>query len=166
MRVSDVNVGARWRFANVERHALELAVAADVVFPLGSRSTPTQIGLSQEFWSARAAVIATKDLGRLTMNAEFALGVPIAGDSAGVQSVAQMNLALGYQLRPWLQPEIELNYQHQLHVTDDPQVLAVTTGLVASVSEQYRVVVAFQQGIWKSDMGRTTAIILALTADL
>ena len=44
--------------------------------------------------------------------------------------------ALGYQLRPWLQPEIEVNYcSYFFQEEENGQQLAVTGGLVMPVNE-------------------------------
>jgi hypothetical protein len=164
--LSDVAVGARWRFLNVPERALELAVTADAVVPAGSRHTATQIGMTQEFWSARGALVASKDLGAWTANAELALGAPVPGDGGGLRSVAQVNAAVGYQARPWLQPELELNYQHQAALGPDAQVLAVTAGVVAPIGAGHRVVAAVQQGVWGRDTSQTTAAVLSFKTAL
>lgn len=159
--VTDTTLGARWRFLNVPEHALELAVTTDVVLPLGAAHTPTAIGLTQGFWSARGALVATKDLGALTTNAEVALTAPVSGDAGGYRSTAQVNLAAGYQLNRALQPELELNYSHASSLGPDAQVLAVTAGVVAPMSGGRRVVAAVQQGLWGRNTTQTTSAVIA-----
>jgi hypothetical protein len=164
--LTDVAVGARWRFLNLAERALELAVTADAVIPAGARHTATQVGLTQDFWSARGALVATKDFGALTANAEVALGAPVSGDAGGLRSLAQVNAAVGYQLREWLQPELELNYQHQASLGPDAQVLAVTAGVVAPFGAGHRVVAAVQQGVWGRNTVQTTAAVLSFKTAL
>jgi hypothetical protein len=155
--VGDAVAGARWRFLNLPE--LELAVAGQLVIPVGSRHTDTQIGASQEFWSGRLSLLATKDLGRFTFNAELALGAPLAGDARGLVAVAQTNLAAGYHLARWLQPELELNYQASFGL--DAHVLAVTAGLVVPWGAGYRLVAAIQQSVYARNTVPTTSALFA-----
>jgi hypothetical protein len=164
--LSDLTLGGRWRFLNLADHALELAVTADAVIPVGAGATPTEVGISQEFWSARGALVATRDFGALTANAELALGAPVSGDAGGLRSVAQVNAAVGYQLRSWLQPELELNYLRESSVGPDAQVLAVTAGVLAPFGGGHRIVAAVQQGVWGRNAGQTTAAVLSFKTAL
>jgi hypothetical protein len=157
--LSDATVGARWRFLNLASRALEVALTADAVVPVGSPHTPTRVGMTQEYWSARGALVATKDLGRLTANGEIAWAVPVSGDAAGLRSTAQANAALGYELSAGLQPELEVNYQASLG--PGSRVLGVTAGLVASFGDGYRVVGAVQRGVWGRNAIQTTSAVLA-----
>jgi hypothetical protein len=45
------------------------------------------------------------------------------------------NGAVGYQALPWLQPELELNYQHEIETGEeqDEQVLWTTAALVLPI---------------------------------
>jgi hypothetical protein len=136
--VGDLRLGARWRFLSVPRSALELAVIGETVVPVGTRHTATQIGLSQEFWSGRLALAGTMDLGRATFNVELGYMSPLAGKTEGARPVFQANLAAGYHLSTWLQPEVEVNYQRS--VGTDAHVLAVTAGIVAPWGAASRIV--------------------------
>ena len=163
--LGDASIGARWRFANLQEHALELAFTAGAVIPTGTQHGPDEIGLSQEYWSARGALVATKDLGsRSTLNAEIAFGAPMSGDAGGLRSVLQANAAFGVHVLPWLQPEVELNYQASFGIRS--QVLAATAGVVAPFGNGHRVVAAVQQGLWGQDATRTTAALLAFKTAL
>jgi hypothetical protein len=161
---SDLAVGARWRFVNLPPRALELALTLDAVLPTGSRATSDQLGVSQEFWSARAALVGTKDLGAITANGEVAWTVPVAGNAGGLRSVAQVNGAIGWQVARWLQPELELNYQATLG--PGAQVLAVTAGVVAPFAGGHRVVLAVQHGVWGQHAPETTGAAFAFKTAL
>jgi len=162
--LSDATVGARWRFLNLASQAFEMALTADAVVPVGSPHTPTRVGMTQEYWSARGALVATKDLGRLTANGEIAWAVPVSGDAGGLRSTAQANAALGYELSAGLQPELEVNYQASLG--PGSQVLGVTAGLIASFGDGYRVVGAVQRGVWGRNAIQTTSAVLAFKTAL
>lgn len=162
--LGDALVGARWRVLNDVEHALELALLGEAVVPVGTRHTPTQIGLSQGFWSGRLALVATKDLERFTTNAELSVGAPLSGDAGGLRSIFQVNLAAGYHVLPWLQPELELNYQGALG--PDSQVLGFTLGVVAPFGAGQRVVAALQHAFWGQRSAETTGILLAFKTAL
>jgi hypothetical protein len=162
--LSDAAVGARWRFLSLAPQSLELALTADAVVPVGSPHTSTRVGMTQKYWSARGALVATKDLGRLTANGELAWAVPVSGDAGGLRSTAQANAALGYELWPGLQPELEANYQAS--VGPGSQVLGVTAGLVVSFGDGYRVAGAVQRGVWGRNAVQTTSAVLAFKSAL
>jgi hypothetical protein len=162
--LGDVAFGARWRFLNLPERALEMAFTAGAVAPLGTEHRSSEIGLSQEFWSARGAFVATKDLGRATMNGELALEAPISGDAGGLRSVFQANAAFGVHVLPWLQPEVELNYESSFGIRS--QLLAATAGVVAPFGAGHRVVVAIQHGLWGQDTTRSTGALLAFKTAL
>jgi hypothetical protein len=162
--LGDVTVGARWRFLNLEERAFELAFTAGAVIPTGSRHSTSEIGLSQEYWSARGALVATKDVGLTTWNAEVAIGAPMSGDAGGLRSVFQANAAFGVHVRPWLQPELELNYQSSYGVRS--QQLAATAGLVAPFGDGHRIVAAVQRGLWGEATVQTTAALLTFKTAL
>lgn len=162
--IGDVAFGARWRFLNLQERALELALTVGAVAPTGTHHDTDRIGLSQGYWSGRAALVATKDIGRATVNGELALGAPLSGDAGGLRSVVQANAAFGVHVLPWLQPEVELNYQSYLGLRS--QVLAATAGVVAPFGAGQRIVVAVQQGIWGQNATQTTSALVAFKTAL
>lgn len=161
---SDLGVGARWRFLQLSEQSLELAVTADATIPTGTSAGPHRLGLSQEFWSARGALVATKDWGDFTANGEVAWATPISGDAGGLRSVAQVNAAVGWQVAPWLQPELELNYQAA--IGPGSHVLTATAGVVAPFGAGNRVVAAVQHAVWGQNATQTSGAILAFKTAL
>jgi hypothetical protein len=141
-------------------------VTGDLVIPVGAPHTPTQVGLTQEFWSARGALVATKDFGPLTANGELALTAPVSGGAGDLRSAAQANVGVGYQVTSWLQPEIELNYSRAAMTGPDSQVLAVTAGVVAPFGAGHRVIAAVQHAVWGGNATQTTAAIVAFKTAL
>ena len=61
----------------------------------------------------------------------------------GLSSVFQANAAFGVHVLPWLQPELELNFESSFGVRS--QVLAATAGVVAPFGAGHRVVAAGEQ---------------------
>ena len=161
---TDLGLGARWRFLQLTEQALELAVTADATIPTGASAGPHRLGLSQEFWSARAALVATKDVGAFTANGEVAWATPISGDAGGLRSVAQVNGAVGWQVASWLQPELELNYQAA--IGPGSQVLTAIASVVAPFGAGHRVVAAVQHGVWGRNAAQTSGAILSFKTAL
>jgi Putative MetA-pathway of phenol degradation len=161
---TDLVLGSRWRFVNLPGDGLELAVTADVIAPTGAPHTPERVGLTQGFWSARGALVATKDLGALTANGELAWTAPLSGGAGAAAGTVQANAALGCQLTPWLQPEVEVNYQAT--VGHDAHVLAATAGIVAPLRGGHRVVAAVQRALWGRNAVETTAAVFAFKTAL
>jgi len=162
--LTDVALGARWRFASIPERAVELALTAGVVAPAGAGETRDRIGLSQGYWSARAALVATKDVGALTANAEVAFTAPVAGDAGALVGIAQLGAGAGWQVARWLQPEVELGWQ--ANVGTGAQVLTATAGVVLPLPSGARVVAALQQAIWGRQIVQTTAAVIALKTAL
>ena len=162
--LTDLVFGARWRILNRAEQGLEVALVGEAVAPTGAQHTPTQVGLTQEYWSARGALVATKDFGRLSMNGELGAGAPVSGDAGGLRSVLQANVAVGYHVLPWLQPELELNYASELG--PDSQVLAATAGVVVPFGAGNRIVAAVQHGLWGKNAPETTSALFAFKSAL
>jgi hypothetical protein len=157
--LGDLVASARWRFVNLPERALEVALVASAVLPVGSRGSATELAISQGYWSGRAALVATKDVGRWTTGAEVACAAPVAGDARGLLASAQANLAVGYHVRHWLQPELELNYQASFGA--DAHAVAVTVGVVVPWGGGHRIVAAVQQGVFGWNTPPTTGGVLA-----
>ncbi|MFL5271065.1 MAG: hypothetical protein ACJ79E_03210 [Anaeromyxobacteraceae bacterium] len=155
----DAVLGARWRVLNLAEQGLEVALTGEAVAPTGAAHLADQVGLTQGYWTARGALVATKDLGRLSMNGELSALMPVSGDTGGLRSVLQVNTAMGYQVLPWLQPELELNYASEIGM--HAQVLSATAGIVAPFGAGHRIVAALQHGLWGRNATETTSALLA-----
>jgi hypothetical protein len=68
-------------------------------------------------------------------------------------------LAVGYHVRHWLQPELELNYQASFGA--DAHAVAVTVGVVVPWGGGHRIVAAVQQGVFGWNTPPTTGGVLA-----
>jgi len=157
---TDLEVSGRYRFFHDEERNLEIAYIAGVTIPTGSRSGADRIGTSQEFWSFNQTLVATKDWGQWTLNGDIGYSLPIGNKRQNARGTLNMDLALGYQVLPWLQPVVELNYSHNfMSGEDDAQVLAVTAGLIMPINDFLRVTVGVQQGIWGENADKATTIL-------
>ncbi len=81
-------------------------------------------------------MVLTKDWARWTMNGEVNWSQPFGEKRGDDRGTLAANLATGYQLLPWLQPEIGLNYGREFDAgEDDGTGVAVTKALF--VEPQY-----------------------------
>jgi hypothetical protein len=149
--VGDTQLAVRWRFLRLESPAVDLAAVANVTLPTGSRATPASLGTSQEAWSLGGALVASADRGAWTANAELGWSSRVAAAAGDDLGLLVANLALGCQVLPWLQPELELNYQHEVEggLAPDERVLWASAGVVLPVSPA-RIVVGMRVPVWQA----------------
>jgi hypothetical protein len=141
----------------------EAAYIVGLNIPTGSSTDSGSLGTSQEFWSWGNTLVMTKDWGSWTANADVGYSLPFGGKRGTAQGTFSANLALGYQVLPWLQPEMELNYARDFVDEGDPgENLAFTAGLVMPISDLLRVNLGVQQSIWGRNSDQTTGFILAV----
>lgn len=160
---SDLNLDLRYRFLNDAKRHLEMAYIAGMTAPTGSRSSEREIGTSQEYWSLKQALVVTKDWGHWTGNADAGYSLPFGDRRGNARGVLNGDAALGYQVLPWLQPEVELNYAHEFIAHDsDSDLIAATIGLVMPINESLRLNVGVQQGLWGRNTEKATTYLIAL----
>lgn len=150
--LADAAVAVRWRFLSLADPAIDIAVTAAVTVPAGSRTTPERLGTSSESWSVGGAMLASADWGRLTFGAELGFSAPLAQRASNDVGLLVCNVAVGYQVVPWLQPEVELNYQHEVELGEqrDERVLWATAALVFPV-DGVRLLVGGRVPVWSRD---------------
>lgn len=160
---TDLEISGRYRFYHNEAQHLEIAYIAGVTIPTGNSADQDEIGTSQEYWSFNQTLVATKDWGRWTLNGDISFALPIGSKRESARGTLNANLALGYQILPWLLPEVELNYGRDLLADeDDGQVLAVTAGLVMPINDTLRVNVGVQQSVWGENADKATTVVTAV----
>jgi hypothetical protein len=157
---TDLVLGTRWRFLADAERALDLVLATTVVAPTGQEDAEDALGVTQGYWTLRNALVASKDWGRKTMNAELALTLPVGGGAGDRDGTASANLAIGYAVLPWLQPIAEVNYEAARDVTTQ-QRLALTAGVNMTSSNGTRLLVGVQQAVWGRYVGQTTTALAA-----
>jgi hypothetical protein len=158
---TDLVVGTRWRFLAHATRALDLTLATTVVAPTGRDATDDGLGLTQGFWTLRNALVASKDWGRATANAELAFTVPVGGGAGDLLGVACFNLAFGYGVLPWFQPIAEVNYDLARDGTTQ-QRLALTAGVNLTSTKGNRLLVGVQRAVWGDAVTETTTALVAL----
>ena len=127
-------------------------MSAAVTIPTGTRSTPERLGTGSESWSLGGALLASADWGRFTAGAEVGFSAPVAPGASNDVGLLVCNAAVGYQALPWLQPEVEINYQHEIERGEerDERVLWATAALVVPL-EKVRLLVGGRFPVWARD---------------
>lgn len=150
--LADTTVAARWRFLSLGAPAMDLAVSLGVTVPTGTRAAADHLGTGRESWSVGGALLASADWGRFTFGAELGLSAPVGPRVSNDVGLLVCNAAVGWQALPWLQPELELNYQHEIELGAQPdeRVLWATAALVVPV-DAVRVVVGGRFPVWIRD---------------
>jgi hypothetical protein len=149
--LADTTVAARWRFLRLAEPAIDLAVSVALTAPTGTRASPDRLGTGGEAWSVGGSLAASADWGRFTAGLELGFSAPFRGNASNDVGLLVCNGAVGYQALPWLQPELELNYQHEIETGAEPdeRVLWATMGVVVPM-DPVRLVVGARVPLWSS----------------
>ncbi|MFA5041502.1 MAG: transporter [Bdellovibrionales bacterium] len=159
----DVEASARYRFIQDKKLNLDVAYIIGLIIPSGTSSDQDEMGISQEYWSFKQTLVASKDWGKWTANADLGIALPFGDKRGDARVLLNADVAAGYQVLSWLQPELELNYNYDvIENTGDPETFAVTAGLVMPVSETVRINVGAQQGIAGRNADQMTTLFAAV----
>ena len=163
--IGDLSFGGRYRFFTSEQYGIEAAWISGFTAPTGKKGNDDELGTSQEFWSWDNSLVLTKDWERWTINAEVGWSQPFGVKRGDDRGTLIANLAAGYQLLRWLQPEAELNYSRAFdHGEADESALDVTAGLVMPLNDCLRVNLGLQQAVWGENTEKITTALLAVKA--
>lgn len=161
--IGDLSINGRWRFLTLDEYALEVAWITGFTIPTGSDGSDRELGTSQEFWSWDNTLALSKDWGRWTANGDIGYSLPFGGDRQDARGTFTANIAVGYQVLDWLQPELELNYAWDVVRRDaDSESLTVTAGLVMPFTETLCVTTGVQQGVWGRNCDRLTSYMICI----
>lgn len=163
--LEDLAAGLRWRVLADAAHALDVALLATAIAPIGGHASDSHPAFSQEHWSGGGALVATKDWGSITTNAELGVDAPFAGDAGGRRLDGFANAGGGVQLSPWLQPELELHYRASLG-SALAHAVAVTCGAIVPLPGEVRLSLGVTTDVWSSAGGRPIEAIAALKVPL
>lgn len=161
--LGDLSIGGRWRFLSVEDHAFEVAWISGFTMPTGREEDEHELGTSQGFWTWDNALAVSKDWGRWTANGDVGYALAFGKDRDDARGTFTADVAAGYHVLDWLQPEVELNYGRDLVRNEaDCESLAVTAGLVMPLNETVRVNTGIQQGVWGRNCDKVTSYVLCI----
>lgn len=156
--LADAAVSARWRF--LCSGWLDLAAVGTLVAPVGLQAHPDHPGLSQGFWSGQLALVGSLDAGPFTANLEGGASLPLSGAGTDV-GMGYLAVGTGLQLLDWLQPTLEVAYQHAIESPGpDAALLTVTVGAVLPLGGGYGAALGVQHAAWGRNTGQFTAATL------
>ena len=161
----DLGVTGHWRFYDSEEEKLEIAYIPTVFVPTGRRSNLDHLGSSQGYTSLDNSFAFTKDIGRWNGTVNLGYNTPLAHDKRtnGFSGTAHTNLAVGYQLLRWLQPEAELIYLHDFGDHGQTANLAsVVLGFILPLGDHLRCELGVQQDVLGSNKVQTTSGIFSI----
>ena len=161
--LTDLAVSSKWRFFGKEGSGIAWAYVPTLTVPMGTSTSETRLGPSQEFWSLDTRFAIVKDwLNHWSMNGDIGY-VAVFGDRGDNRGSLGANGAVGYRLFPWLQPEVELNYNHTFIRADrDANVIAATLGAVMPISDSLCVRAGVQHGITGFNVDQITTTMLSV----
>ena len=157
---SDLGITGRWRFFNSLEKKLEISYTSTVFVPTGRRSNLDHIGPSQGFTSLDNSLILTKDIRRWsgTLNVGFNAPLATMARTDNYCGTLHTNVAAGYQVFNWLQPEVEVIYNHDFGKHGKHSNLAsVVFGCLFFVNDYLRLEAGVEQGLFGSSANQTTA---------
>lgn len=156
--LTDLEIGAKWRFYRDEARRLEIAYVPALTLPTGEDE------VTDDFFNLYNGIAVSKDwTDRLTSNFDFGYNQAIGGHRGGYSGTLSANAALGYHITDWLQPEIELNYAHDFNHDDDADLIAATAGFIVCLRDNVRLDVGVQRALAGQNADHGTAFLAALT---
>jgi len=161
--VSDVAASGKWRFLENEGAGVAFAFVPTLTIPTGKAAMEDRLGVSQEYWSLDTRFAAVKDWSnRWSANADIGY-VAAFGERGDYRGSVSANAAVGYRLLPWVQPEAELNYSHDLiHTDPHADLIAVTLGAAMPLSDRVCARVGVQHGIVGRNTDQTTTTLISV----
>ncbi len=160
--LGDLLVDAKWRFYGEGESGLHLAYQPSLSIPIGKHDDDKSLSPGLGYWSFAQKLIATWIEDRWVGGATASFALPF-GDRNGARGVASADLGLGYQITPWLKPEIELHYVHDFASgRKDTDVLAATAGAILKPSDALRVDLGLRHGFYGRNADRRISAIAKL----
>jgi len=160
----DIGVGARWRFWRDDKYHIEFAYLQGLTVPVGNSENERELAPGQKFWSADQRFAFCKDWPKWTLGTDFGFEIPFGEKREDCRGVASANVAAGYKVFDWLQPEIELNGSREIVNHDSAsETLAVTVGVILLFGENWKFMAGAQQVLLARNADKETSLIASLT---
>lgn len=160
---SDVVLSAKWRFLEDASRHLAYAFVPALTIPTGAKSTARSLRPGQEYWGVDLRLAMVKDWSpRWSTNLDVGYEA-FVGDRSDSLGGLGANLALGYFLVSWFQPQVEIHYGHDFaRIGSDASLFAVTVGAVAPLSDALCARVGLRQGIAGRNADQLRTFLLSL----
>jgi len=164
--VTNLDFGLKWGVIQDDERGLYLSWLNGFTAPTGRYETESHLGPGDRFWSYNTGLVLTKGfLERWVLDLETFGSLAFGEHRENDRGSLGVNTAVGYALFDYIQPEIELNYEHGFMRKDhDSDVLAVTAGVICPI-EKWNLIVGLgaQQGIAGRCEDKKTSALLTVT---
>lgn len=155
----DVSLGFKWTLWQDDR--LAFAWAGDATVPVGKVSDAVELGPGDGFWSIEQMFAITWIGPHLTATTDVGYRLPFGDSIVDQMGFFAANAAVGWQLRSWLQPEVEINLGHDLiRRSEDSQLAGVTVGFIINASDMLRVDAGAFTGVAGRNADRATGAVV------
>jgi hypothetical protein len=152
--LGNVTINAKWRFFESQGGGVAISWLPGFTAPFGSTDNSTKVAPGQDFWSLDNTLALTFVAERFNLNVDAGYALPI-GEKRGDRRGSWIgDVAIGYQLTFWFQPEVEFNYSHDRVASPggDSELFALTVGAILNLSSSLRLDLGVQQALY----GRNT----------
>lgn len=165
--VNDLSLGAKWNFFQSEDERFFLAYLPGVIIPTGDEGSDEELGPGQGFASFGNMLAFTAIFGQSNFNADIGYDMPFGEDRGTDRGLMVSDLALGYQIAPWFQPEIEINFEHHYQRKEvDGDLISATAGAILNLTDTFRLDLGVSQGIYGRNSLETTTLIVNASSTL
>lgn len=157
--LTDVGLGIKWRFLELEKVAL--ALIPEVSLPVGDGDPADEISTGSNLWGAGLTLAATASMDGLALGAVIGRGWVFGKeeDRGDVRGSVSADVAVGWQVTETIQPEIELHYIRDLHTGDTPDCWLISATVGVLVDSDYG---RFGAGIDQALAGRESDEALSI----
>lgn len=163
--LTDFAIVPRWRFFENQKKKLSFAYVPVLMLGTGMRSDDDQPGPSQGYSSLTHTLVMTKNFGHFNTNATVDYLQPFSRPekTKNLIGAVNANFSIGYQVLPWLQPEVEMHYlQEFLEHNRSAGAFDMTFGAIMPLTSLLRFETGIVQGIAGYNKDRVTMGIFQL----
>jgi hypothetical protein len=158
--VGNVVANAKWRFFQSGDETVVLSWLPGFTAPFSGDARGKEFIPLQDYWSIDNLMALTFVGERFNLNFDAGYLLPFGGNRDDDRGNITGNAAVGYQLTPWFQPEIELNYGHGF-VDDgtDSDSLGATAGVILNLPRDLRLDLGVRQTFYGRNVELGTGVL-------
>lgn len=148
--IMDLQIAPRWRFYEKKDIDLSFAYMPIVTAPTGRRGSTDHLGPSLGYTTFQNLLVMTKNFGRFNLNSTlgFTNALGRAERTGDLRGVLDVNLAAGYQVFQWFEPEVEVHYgQDFFKHGKSAGIFDMLFGVLIPLNEHVRLDVGFLQDV-------------------